>query len=247
MFGLITVFSIAFFLGKNEKKISTIALQSADEKNTSVSLQNIPIWRFWLNIMLVILAISLIVLSWAPPYVVFMVAFGIALVVNFPKVKDQKERIDAHAKEALLMASILFAAGCFTGILNGSGMMQGMASSIQNVLPELLGKQLPLITGLFAMPASLVFDPDSFYFGILPILASTAETFQASSLEVGRAAILGQMTTGFPVSPLTGSTYLLVGLAKLDLGDHQKKTIPLAFLVTMVMLLVSTLMGVITI
>jgi citrate-Mg2+:H+ or citrate-Ca2+:H+ symporter, CitMHS family len=58
---------------------------------------------------------------------------------------------------------------------------------------------------------------------------------------------LGQMTTGFPVSPLTGSTYLLVGLAKLDLGDHQKKTIPLAFLVTMVMLLVSTLMGVITI
>lgn len=247
LFGLITVFCIAFFLGKNEKKISTIALQSADEKNTSVSLQNIPIWRFWLNIMLVILAISLIVLSWAPPYVVFMVAFGIALMVNFPKVKDQKERIDAHAKEALLMASILFAAGCFTGILNGSGMMQGMASSIQNVLPELLGKQLPLITGLFAMPASLVFDPDSFYFGILPILASTAETFQASSLEVGRAAILGQMTTGFPVSPLTGSTYLLVGLAKLDLGDHQKKTIPLAFLVTMVMLLVSTLMGVITI
>ncbi len=245
--GLLTVLLIAFYLGNKEKKHLLIQPQSVAQGDNSIERSNLPHWRFVLNILLIIIAISAIVLGWALPYVVFMVAFGIALILNFPKVQDQKERVDAHAKEALLMASILFAAGCFTGILTGSGMMNAMALSIQEILPEVLGKQLPLLTGIIAMPASLVFDPDSFYFGILPLLASTAETFQASGLEVGRAAILGQMTTGFPVSPLTGSTYLLVGLAQIDLADHQKKTIPLAFLVTLVMLLVSILIGVISI
>lgn len=245
--GLATVFGIAFFLGKSEKNRLRIQLTTTISRNSEESN---PLHRpklFWINILLILLAITSIILSWAPPFVVFMVAFALALLTNFPKVEEQKKRIDAHAKEAMLMASILFAAGCFTGILKGSGMMEAMAGTVQNLLPEQLGRQLPLLTGLVAMPASLLFDPDSFYFGILPLLSSTATTFGASSLEVGQAAILGQMTTGFPISPLTGSTFLLVGLAGVELGDHQKKTIPLAFLVTLVMLFVSILLGIISI
>ena len=64
------------------------------------------------------------------------------------------------------------------------------------------------------MPASLLFDPDSFYYGVLPVLAQTAEGFGVAGVDVGRAAILGQMTIGFPVSPLTASTFLLVGLLR---------------------------------
>ena len=56
-----------------------------------------------------------------------------------------------------------------------------------------------------------------------------------SIVETGRAAVLGQMTTGFPVSPLTPATFLLVGLADVDLADHQRRTIPYAFAVTLVM------------
>lgn len=245
--GLGTVFGIAFFLGKSEKNRLGIQLATTISQNSGESN---PLHRpklFWINIFLIVLAITSIILSWAPPFVVFMVAFALALLINFPKVEEQKKRIDAHAKEAMLMASILFAAGCFTGVLKGSGMMEAMAGTVQTILPEQLGRQLPLLTGLVAMPASLLFDPDSFYFGILPLLSSTATTFGASSLEVGQAAILGQMTTGFPISPLTGSTFLLVGLAGVELGDHQKKTIPLAFLVTLVMLLVSILLGIISI
>ena len=68
-----------------------------------------------------------------------------------------------------------------------------------------------------SMPLSLAFDPDSFYFGLLPILANASHAAGGSSIEVARAAVLGQMTTGFPVSPLTPSTFLLVGLAGVDL------------------------------
>ena len=45
------------------------------------------------------------------------------------------------------------------------------------------------------------------------------------------------MTTGFPVSPLTPATFLLVGLANVDLADHQRRTIPYAFAITLVMTL----------
>mgnify|MGYP006165355389 FL=1 len=247
LFGLITVLGIAFFLGKGEKnRLGDITLTYTPEaQNPSDELVRPKL--FWVNILLILAAITTMILGWAPPFVIFMLAFALALLINYPKVEEQKKRIDAHAKEAILMASILFAAGSFTGILKGTGMMEAMAATVQTLLPEQLGRQLPLLTGLVAMPASLLFDPDSFYFGILPLLSTTAATFGASSLEVGQAAILGQMTTGFPISPLTGSTFLLVGLAGVELGDHQKKTIPLAFLVTMVMLLVSVVLGIISI
>jgi citrate-Mg2+:H+ or citrate-Ca2+:H+ symporter, CitMHS family len=245
--GLVTVLVIAFFLGKKEKKRIVPFEGKAVVIKDAVADDLARPKLFWVNIFLILASISMIILALAPPFVVFMVAFALALLINYPKVEEQKKRIDAHAKEAMLMASILFAAGCFTGILKGSGMMEAMAGNVQSFLPEQLGRQLPLLTGILSMPASLLFDPDSFYFGILPLLASTAEHFNVSAIEVGQAAIMGQMTTGFPISPLTGSTFLLVGLAGVDLGDHQLKTIPLAFLVTLVILAVSVLMGIITV
>jgi len=194
---------------------------------------------------LIVAAIAVLIQGKVPPHVVFMAAFCLALVINYPKVKDQGARVDAHAKAALMMASILFAAGAFTGILKGTGMIKAMADLLVSVIPASLGARFPLITGVLAMPLSLVFDPDSFYFGVLPVLSSTAAEFGAQAVDVARAAILGQMTTGFPVSPLTGSTFLLIGLAGVDLGEHQKKTIPLAFATTLVMLLVAVVIGVI--
>ena len=177
------------------------------------------------------------------PAVVFMVFYVLATVINYPKVKDSKARVDAHAKEALMMCSVLFAAGCFTGIMQGTGMITEMSNALVAIIPNSLGKFFPLIVGIIGMPASLLFDPDSFYYGVLPVLAETAQGFGVTGLDVGRAAILGQMTVGFPISPLTASTFLLVGLAGVDFGEHQKKTIPLAWLVSLVMVVVAVITG----
>ena len=52
------------------------------------------------------------------------------------------------------------------------------------------------------------------------------------------------MTMGFPVSPLTPSTFLLVGLAKLELGEHQKFTALFFNGASVVMTLACVLFGV---
>jgi citrate-Mg2+:H+ or citrate-Ca2+:H+ symporter, CitMHS family len=118
-----------------------------------------------------------------------------------------------------------------------------MSQDLVRVLPDVALRHLPVVVAVASMPLSLAFDPDSFYFGLLPILASASQAAGGAAVEVGRAAVLGQMTTGFPVSPLTPSTFLLVGLAGVDFADHQRRTIPYAFAVTLVMTVVALLAG----
>lgn len=243
--GLLTVLAIAYILGKMERENKAATIDDiALEQETDAKQERPKLYYF--NIALVLVAVGVLISGIAPPHIIFMIAFSISLLVNYPNPKEQGERINAHAKAALLMASILFAAGCFTGILKGSGMINAMAESAVTYIPDTIGSHLAVITGVLSMPASLLFDPDSYYFGILPLLSTTASHFGVEAIEVGRASIIGQMTTGFPVSPLTGSTYLLIGLTGIELGDHQKKTIPLAFLVTMVILVLSLMIGAIS-
>ena len=136
----------------------------------------------------------------------------------------------------MLMVTTIFAAGVFTGILTRSGMLDGAVDrSCCACFLRQHSATLPIGMAVTSMPLSLAFDPDSFYFGLLPVLANASHAAGGSSIEVARAAVLGQMTTGFPVSPLTPSTFLLVGLAGVDLADHQRRTIGYAFVVTIVM------------
>ena len=254
IFGLLTVLVFAFILGKKEKKrlgeISDSGVVVGDQELTAEQESLLRPEKFGVNIALILLAVVGLILGGkygVKPEVVFMISFVLSIVINYPDVKMQKARVDAHAKSAILMASVLFAAGAFTGIMKGSGMITAMSESLVAIIPESAAKFFAIITGIIAMPASLLFDPDSFYFGVLPVLTSTAQGFGIDGVSIARAAILGQMTTGFPVSPLTPATFLLIGLAGVDFGEHQRKTIPLAFTVTIVMLIVSVVIGAIVI
>jgi CitMHS family citrate-Mg2+:H+ or citrate-Ca2+:H+ symporter len=176
-----------------------------------------------------------------------MIAFAIALLVNYPKVQDQQERLTSHAGNVVMVTTMIFAAGIFTGILTGTKMIEAMAASMVSVIPDALAGYLPVLVAIASMPLSLVFTPDAFYFGVLPILSETASNFGIDPLTIGRAAILGQMTTGFPLSPLTASTFILVGLSGVSLGEHQRFIFKWAFGTTVVMTVVALLTGAITI
>jgi CitMHS family citrate-Mg2+:H+ or citrate-Ca2+:H+ symporter len=199
---------------------------------------------FVLNITLTVAVVVAMISSLLQPAIAFMLGLVLALLLNYPRVEHQGERIDAHAKAALMMVSILFAAGVFTGILSSSGMLEAMATKGADIVPERMGSTMPVWLGVISMPLSFLFDPDSFYLGILPVLSGVAKQFGISAIKVAQGALLGQMTTGFPVSPLTPSTFLLVGLADVELGDHQRFTTPFLFATSVVMTVAAVVYGV---
>lgn len=252
LFGIVFVLAIAWYLGSKEAK--RLQLDPIDGNGKSyqrtVTEEEMRLRRprlFWFNVVLTLAVIVFLIMGVVAPALLFMLGTIIALMVNYPNLQDQASRIDSHAKASLLMASILLAAGVFTGIMTESGMIAEMASATADIIPASAGKQIPVLMALTSMPLSFVFDPDSFYFGFLPVLSEVAGEFNVEPISVGQAAILGQMTTGFPLSPLTATTFLLTGLAKVDLAEHQRFTFKYAFSVTIVMTIVSILIGTIPI
>lgn len=199
---------------------------------------------YLLNLAITLAVVVVMVAGLMEPVVVFMAGTAVALVVNYPSAAAQRERVDAHARNALLMAGVLFAAGAFTGIMTESGMIKALAEASVAHMPDTIGPRIPILLGLMSMPLSLLFDPDSFYFGVLPVIATVAGHFGVAPVHVAQAALLGQMTTGFPVSPLTPATFLVAGLSGIELGAHQRFSIPWLFATSVVMTLSAVVFGI---
>jgi CitMHS family citrate-Mg2+:H+ or citrate-Ca2+:H+ symporter len=258
--GLISVFGIAYYLGRRERrrlidegKLGNVEEDtSAEEEPAAASNERseeqqalVRPNRFWINVALTVLVVVTLIAGIAPSQVIFMIALVLALIINYPGLQAQQERIDAHARGAILMASTLLAAGAFLGILEESGMIDGMAQATAGALPSALAPLFPIVVGVVAVPLSLLFGPDPYYFGVLPVLTSVAEQFGVSPIAMAQASIIGEETVGFPISPLTGSFYLLVGLSGVRIGDHIRHMFPWAWLVSLIMLAVAVISGVI--
>ncbi|MES2897594.1 MAG: citrate:proton symporter [Pseudomonadota bacterium] len=196
----------------------------------------------WLNAALTLGLLAALVAGLLPLPVLFMIASALALLLNYPSVEAQKARIAAHAPNILPVIVLIFAAGIFTGVLNGTGMTQAMAASVVDAIPPGLGPYMAPITALISMPFTFFISNDAFFFGILPILSEAAGAYGIAPEEMARASLTSQAV--HLLSPLVPSTYLLVGLVRVELAQHQRFTLPWAVALSLVLLVAAIATGV---
>jgi len=195
------------------------------------------------NFLLTSVLMALLILGALPLPVLFMVAFAVAMMINYPKLEDQKERLAAHAANVLPVVSLIFAAGVFVGILQGTKMVDAIAVSVIAAIPQWMGPYLAVVTGFLSIPFTFFISNDAFYFGVVPILAKAGAVYGISAAEIGRAALIGQPV--HLLSPLVASTYLLVGMSEVEFGDHQRYTLLWSISASLVLLAAAIVFGVI--
>ncbi|WP_338694872.1 CitMHS family transporter [Streptomyces sp. Q6] len=198
---------------------------------------------YWFNALLTVVLLTAMIMELLPIPVLFMLGAALALTVNFPHMPDQRARIGAHAENVLNVAGMVFAAAVFTGVLQGTGMVDHMAKWVVGGIPDWMGPHMALVTGVLSIPFTYFMSNDGFYFGILPVLSEAGAAHGVSSLEIARASLVGQPL--HMSSPLVPAVYVLVGMAKVEFGDHTRFTVKWAALTALVVLGAGLLFGIV--
>ncbi|MCT9853344.1 citrate:proton symporter [Priestia megaterium] len=252
-FGLLWVLFVSFIFGKSERKrLGVINIQNTFQEVASAAELSMeteqPEYRrpklVWFNFALTVTLMVCLIIDFIPLMILFMVAFALALLINYPNIKDQQKRISSHASNAVAVVSIVIAAGIFTGIMSGTEMIDAMANTLVSLIPDALGPYLPVIVGFLSAPFTFFMSNNAFYFGVLPIIAQAAESYGISAAEIGRASILGQPV--HVISPLVAAAHLLIGMVGIEFSDIQRFLIKWALGTTTVMIIAALLLGVIT-
>ncbi|WP_293482208.1 citrate:proton symporter [Phenylobacterium sp.] len=222
--------ALAWFYGRRERRrLGVLALAPAGP-DPGVTVSSDPHARrprlLAVNAALTAALLAALVAGVVPLPALFMAGFAVASLVNYPRPADLRARIAAHAPNVIAMAGLIFAAGVFTGVLAGTGMVEAMPRSLLALIPPSMGPYMASITAALSLPMTFFISNDAFYFGVLPVLAEAGASYGVDKAAIGSASLVGQPF--HLLSPLVPSTYLLVSLAGVEFGEHQKFTLPWA-------------------
>ena len=250
--GFVLAIGTAIFWGLQEKKrIAKLGDAAAEEAgkydDSDENEGNTDLARpqnFVFNVILTLAVIIVLVLDIFPAYYVFMVGCALGILVNYRGKKLHSSIIKSHASAGLSMASTILCAGVFLGVLSKSGIMEKMAVMMANVIPTSLGKFLPVIIGVLSVPLALLFDTDSYFYGLLPVLVSVGNQFGVNPAHIAIAMVVCRNCATF-ISPVAPATYLGIGLAGVEIKDHIKFCFGWQWGVSIVCLVAGLIMGVI--
>ena len=251
--GLVLAVGTAIFWGFQEKKriakLGDAAVEDAgkyddsdsEEKNNELARPK----NFIFNVILTLAVIIVLVMDLFPSYYVFMVGCALGILVNYRGKKLQNSIIKSHAASGLTMASTIMCAGVFLGVLSKSGIMEKMAIMMASVIPASMGKFLPVIIGILSVPLALLFDTDSYFYGLLPVLISVGNQFGVNPAHIAIAMVVCRNCATF-ISPVAPATYLGIGLAGVEIKDHIKYCFGWQWGVSLICLVAGLILGVIT-
>ena len=244
--GIVIALATAVIWGVIEKKrgagLDTEAAAEIEEESKNNELARPHLFAF--NVILTLIVIVCLIVLSVPSYYVFMLGCAVALFVNYPGAKQQNQIIKSHSGPALMMASTILSAGVFLGVLEQSDIMTHMANTLAAFIPQPMGRFLPVIMGVLSVPLTLMFDTDSYFFGLLPVLISIGDAFGVNPAHIAIAMVVCRNCATF-ISPVVPATFLGVGLAGVEIKDHIKSSFFWIWGVSLVCLVAGLVFGVI--
>ena len=244
---LVITFVVAFILsGLQKRRIAKLGLSaddSATEAGAEAKASTLPGWLRWFNFILVVAVICALMFGSFNPAYVFMLALAVSLPLNIKVLKEQNAKLKNYGVAAMSMVVTLFAAGIFTGVLSGTGMLNAMASAVVTVIPPDLGRYTHFIVACFAVPLIMCLGTDSFYFGLLPVVVGIASQFGVNPMDVACVMLVAE-NVGVMISPLSPAMYLGLGLLEIEVGEHIKYSLPWIWGISILSIVACIVLGV---
>ena len=250
---LYVIFVVARSMGKKERArlgIQELTDAELDELTTITDPEVLEKRRpknFVINAVMTIVLIGWLVAGSfidaieVKPVVLFLVGTGLALMINYPDLKAQAKRIGDNAGDAVQVVLLVFAAGVFMGLFQGTGMATALTNSIVQIIPQQLAGFWSLIIAIISVPGTFFLTNDGFYYGVLIPFAEIGRQYGFTDMQMALASLMGQAF--HLLSPLVAFIYLLLRLTGLDMGEWQKESAKYAAVIFVIFVVTIVLMG----
>lgn len=226
IFSIIYVVGVSYYLGLKERKrlgIIEVDSKALEQMAAVTDPEELALRRpkfIWLNFAVTVVVMVLLVLGKLPSAVIFEIGVALTLIINYPKLKAQREMIERQAGNAIQVVIMVLAAGIFMGILTESGMAKAIALNLASIVPKSFGNHWALVTAILSVPGTFLLSNDAFYYGVLPVLAQTGAAYGFTPMQIGIASTMGQAF--HLLSPLVAFIYLLLQITEVDMGEWQR-------------------------
>ncbi len=250
---LYVIFFVARSMGKKERARLGIQELTEEELNELTTISDPEVLEkrrpqnFVINAILTIVLIGWLVAGSfinsieVKPVVLFLVGTGLALMINYPDLKAQAKRIGDNAGDAVQVVLLVFAAGVFMGLFQGTGMATALTNSIVQIIPQQLAGFWSLIIAIISVPGTFFLTNDGFYYGVLIPFAEIGRQYGFTDMQMALASLMGQAF--HLLSPLVAFIYLLLRLTGLDMGEWQKESAKYAAVIFVIFVVTIVLMG----
>lgn len=201
-------------------------------------------WLLRANFVLVISTIVILVSGLVAGNFLFMIAFSLAVMINYPDAKKAQQKIKDYALTIFPVIVIFLTIGVFVGILQNTGIIKVLVNELAAVLPSSLGPYLYIILAAFSVPIVILIGSDAFYFALLPLAVGLGQSFDVSPLHVTIAMLITEQI-GLLLSPVIPATHLGLSLLNLQVSEHIRHSMVKIWIMSVCALCAAVVLGII--
>lgn len=251
--GLVCMFVLAVILARVEIKrgagvpegTNIAELLQAGTENDPEKQKLLRPRLYWFNAVLIgVTLVAIFTVSGVPTALIFALAGGLALMVNYPSAKEQSARLKTYAPTCMTMVTIGMAAGIYVGIFNNSPLSTALSDVLTAIMGGSTTAHLNTIMGyLWAPLATVGLNHEATVYTIIPIISKLCADYLEPA-QVGATYLMTFSTRVF-ANPITAAMYVGLGLSGVELKDHLRFTLPIALIISTIVMTFALLFRVI--